>query len=680
MKDSKTWIYDIETISNCFTYTARNIDTNEVVQFVIWKHINQLDALCQHLYGCKYMVGFNNLSFDYPVLHHILERYWGTKTGEEVATNIYDKAQEVITQEFSEVRRSEVRIPQIDLFKIWHFDNKARMTSLKKLQMAMRYKNVQDMPFKHTDTIDNYEQVKAILEYNLNDVDSTLDFFHRSIPKLKLRKGIQELYDLDCINFSDSKIGEELTLKLYCDATRLSIPSVRRMRTTRDLFKFKECLPKYTKFETPEFNGLLEYFKTIEVTELKDSFKYTFDYKGFEFDFGTGGVHGCIKSGVYKSDDKYIICDIDVSRFYPSLAVANNLYPEHLGKRFTKVYKEGIVEPSFKAKKEGNLVMSAAYKLAGNVVYGKSNSQFSFLFDSLYTLKTTLFGQVSLAMLSEQLMTHVDNLTMLQANTDGISVIIPIKEKRNLYNLCKKWESVTGLSLEYVTYKQMIIRDVNSYIAEKPDGKIKYKGAFKTYEQMVADNEYHKAMSQMIVPHALSEFYIKGVPVEETINKSTNIFDFFKTYNAIGEFTAQLEYEDGTIVPAQKSNRYFISKNGGKFTKVKGDKVVSIEADKLVTLVNSYPDDFDFATCGIDLNYYIDECYKIIHKIDGTEERLEKEKRDLAERAKKIRQEMLYRQYCVDKIPTERQYLTYKHDWLVEKYGEPKELRNLINT
>src|SRR5690606_15628531 len=140
---------------------------------------------------------------------------------------------------------------------------------------------------------------------------------------------------------------------------------------------------------------------------------------------GTGGIHGCIKPGVYESTDDMIIVDSDVASLYPSLAIANNLYPEHLGEEFASIYENGIVKPRLEAKRTGDKVMADGFKLSANSVYGKSNSEYSWLCDPLYTLKTTLSGQLSLCMLSEMLMTRIPELTMLQINTDGLTVVIP---------------------------------------------------------------------------------------------------------------------------------------------------------------------------------------------------------------------------------------------------------------
>ena len=162
--------------------------------------------------------GFN---FDYPVIHYLIkERESLIKlSADEIAKKIYKKAQSVIIQEYSAVKENEVIIPQLDLFRIWHFDNKARMVSLKRLEINMRFENVMDMPFAHTEKIKTKEQVNEILDYNLNDVLATKAFYELTKDKIELRRGLLQKYGLQCLNYPDSKIGEQLMLKLYCQYT-----------------------------------------------------------------------------------------------------------------------------------------------------------------------------------------------------------------------------------------------------------------------------------------------------------------------------------------------------------------------------------------------------------------------------------------------------------------------------
>ncbi len=144
MINKKLWVYDIETLASCFTYTAINIDTLEIVQFVIHKARNDLTKLIEHLLDCKGQIGFNNLNFDYPVIHDMLlhTKYqncltesWYDLSTNDIINRIYKQAQWIIDSQNSEpkvytsIRDKDTKIPQLDLFKIWHFDNKARKHS-----------------------------------------------------------------------------------------------------------------------------------------------------------------------------------------------------------------------------------------------------------------------------------------------------------------------------------------------------------------------------------------------------------------------------------------------------------------------------------------------------------------------------------------------------------------------
>jgi hypothetical protein len=130
-----TVIYDIETLASLFTYTAIDKDTGELFQFVLHKDKFELKALINHLEECKGQVGFNNINFDYVIIHFILENYrdWLDADPQDVIDAIYEKAQEIIDAQDSDTFYKTIAIPtkewkiqQLDLFKLWHYNNKAR--------------------------------------------------------------------------------------------------------------------------------------------------------------------------------------------------------------------------------------------------------------------------------------------------------------------------------------------------------------------------------------------------------------------------------------------------------------------------------------------------------------------------------------------------------------------------
>src|SRR5882757_3257283 len=104
IKNRNSEVYDIETIAGIFTYSAINIDTEEIVKFVLHKDRFELNQLIQHFSKVKGQIGFNNLNFDYPIIHYILLNYkiWLSKldsnelTYQDIITLIYKEAQRII--------------------------------------------------------------------------------------------------------------------------------------------------------------------------------------------------------------------------------------------------------------------------------------------------------------------------------------------------------------------------------------------------------------------------------------------------------------------------------------------------------------------------------------------------------------------------------------------------------
>jgi hypothetical protein len=628
-----TVVYDVETLASCFTYTAINVTTDEVYQYVLHKDRFELLELVEHLNECKGQIGFNNVNFDYPIIHFILinwKQWLATyrHNEEEIISLIYNKAQEIINSQDTDdfykniyVPEKKWKIHQLDLFRMWHYNNKARKTSLKALEISMNYPNVMEMEISHTKEDITLDEVTHILEYNLNDVLATYEFYKRSKDKIDLRKELTKTYNIPCLNWSDSKIGEQLILKLYCDKTGLSQWDVRELRTYRPKIDFKDIIFDYIRFDSTEFNTLLNKLKNTSISKTKGGFAESVIYKEFKYDLGQGGIHGCIKPGIYESDEDYIILDADVASLYPNIAIKNNLYIRHLGKDFISIYDNDIVQKRLKAKKEGNKSIADALKLSANSCYGKSNDINSFLYDPLYTMATTINGQLLLLMLAEDLVNRIKDLTVLQINTDGITVKIPKSNysQNAYYNICKDWESKTNLELEYAEYSKMVIRDVNSYLAVYADNKVKYKGAFEI------DKDYHKDNSFRVIQIALSDYFVKGISVEETITNHRNIYDFCGrqkfTRDSYGE-THEVRYDKDNnpyhyIEKQQRNVRYYISNSKTTFVKqyYKNSSEL-INKGFNVTIFNTF-EEKDWNDYNLDYSYYIKECYKIIETIEN---------------------------------------------------------------
>ena len=184
-------IYDIETYPNVFTLAAEHADYPIKWYFEIspWRH-DGAEIYAWFIWMVSrnaQMVGFNNVGFDYPVIH-ILARM----NGNETAERLYAKAMQIIGSQdgnrFEHMVYPKDRIvPQIDLFKIHHFDNKSKSTSLKALEFNMRMDNVEDLPFP-VGTVLNQEQTRVLRHYNGHDTTATKKFYVHTLPMIEFRE------------------------------------------------------------------------------------------------------------------------------------------------------------------------------------------------------------------------------------------------------------------------------------------------------------------------------------------------------------------------------------------------------------------------------------------------------------------------------------------------------------
>ncbi len=648
----RVWIYDLETLS-VFTASFVDRDSDEIRKFVIDENVDERNQLFNFLNNeVSGLIGYNCLTFDSQILEYMY------KYPNCTVQDIREYATVTIQQEnrFADVLEWKLKIPHLDVFKINHFDNKNRATSLKWCEFGMDLPNIIDMPNKG----EGSNWTEQVLHYNLNDVIATKKLYVRTIPMIELRKQLMKLYDINCLNWSNSKIGSELLLKLYCQKTGKDPKEVRKLRTYRPKINVSDIIFDYISFKSKEFNQLLDKIRSIIILSTKKEKKeveLSATYKGFKFDYGKGGIHGSINNKIVESNDEYVIMDLDVSSLYPSIAVVNEMYPEHLGPEFYEVYKNEIVDKRLaeKHKKskglEYNNAIIEGFKEAANATYGKSNDVYSWMYDPKYTMTTTFNGQLMLTMLAEDLL-ELPDIFMIQVNTDGMTVLINRNLLDEYYSICRKWEEFTKLELEFVEYSKMIIVDVNNYIAVYKDTKKKpkFKGRFE-YENI----PLHKNKSHAIVPLALYKYYIEDIPVEDTILNHNSIYDFCGGVKGKKEVHFIERWNEGSIVKEsslQKVNRYIVSNSNKKLIKIldpilteegynKQDKLLKyrkenpqqldlfhfvedvsinkdreseIEAGYNTTVLNKIestnPKDYD-----LNYQYYINQCYKLINTI-----------------------------------------------------------------
>ena len=619
------YVMDYETLCSCFIAVFEGVKSEEPIIFTIHESKNEILELVtfleRNIAYDEWHVSFNGIGFDSQITEHILrnKEQLLEQSGDTIARFIYRKAQDVINRsnngEFQEYSPRDLSIRQLDVFKLNHWDNNAKRSSLKWIQYTMDWHNIIDMPIHHTTEV-TAEQIPEIIRYCINDVKSTKQIMFLCKDQIDLRRQLTDEYGIDLYSASEPRISKELFLLFLSEQTGIKKYELRKMRTNRLKITVRDIILPYIEFKTATFQNLLKKFQDVVIYpgETKGGFKYSVRYKGVQTDFGLGGVHGARSTKVYEANQEMIIMTSDVTSFYPNLAIRNKWAPAHLPKEeFCNLYEWFFEERKKIPKKDPK---NYVYKIILNSTYGLSNDENSFLYDPEFTMRITINGQLSLTMLYEMICEEIPNALPLMQNTDGLETMIPKQYEDKYMEICRRWEKLTNLQLEHDKYSKIILGDVNNYIAITEDGKSKCKGRFE-----FANLAMHKNKSFLVIPRAIHAYFVDGIKPEDYIKSVTNIFDFCGGVKIKGDWSFyehKVVSGEYLIEKVQHTIRYFISKTGSKVIKKNNtdNREIQIEAGKwLQTLMIDY-EDKPFSEYDINYDYYLDKINKEIRDLE----------------------------------------------------------------
>lgn len=612
------YVYDIECLTNYFLVCFLDAKTQERYQFEISDYRNDIQELLLFLKQPNLtFIGFNNLDYDSQLIEFIL-RYRNV-----TASEIYNHSQKVIESEFPEIPEYKLKIPQIDLYKLNHWNNPAKRSSLKWLQFSIDFYNIEDMPLPHYHHVLDSER-DSIASYCWNDVLSTFEIAKLSKEQILLRRDLSNSFKLNLLNSPEPTISKKIISDLLSKETGQAKRDIIKQKTFRHRIDLRECILPIVQFEDPIFQKVKEIFENTVLVGDKKTFKQQTNFKGIELHYGLGGIHGAVK-GLHSSDEDYIIKSADVTSFYPMLAINNGFKPAHLPTVFNKLYYWFFTE---RKKYPKSNPLNYVYKIILNSTYGLSSDINSFLYDPLMTMQITVNGQLLLSMLIEQC-SNIPNSQILMANTDGFEIKIPRKYQEQYDQICSKWCDLTNLQLEFVDYDRMIVRDVNNYIAIDTTGYIKCKGVFEFEDQKKKKiNILHKNKSALVVAIAVYNYYINNVSIEQTIKNHTNIFDFCIGIRAKADAVFEARgVQDGKVVKEKlsKTIRYIISTNGVSLYKIYKDgseETINVHPQRgrtwYQTILNKITDD-NISNYNINFTFYIQEARKLIDSIESSQ-------------------------------------------------------------
>lgn len=614
-------VYDIEIFPNCFSLTIKNTETKEFQFFELSNRKNNLVDLVPLFLDKRYIFcGYNNIHYDNPIVNFIIEYKETLKksTRLDIEYNLFQLSQTIIKGDLEKWKRWKYanNFETLDLLTML-FSQKLRV-GLKEMQVTMKYSNVQEYDGDFEAPIPE-EDIPKMIQYNINDVNSTEELLYRCENDIKLRLNIEEEYGIKALNKDGVNLGMEILKTKYLEKTHKTWNDIKDLRSPCDKIALNEIILPFIKFDNPILKDLLNEMKQQVVSPDRKGYNKHFLMDNLEYSVGVGGIHSVNKPSIFIAKEDEVISDVDVASLYPSLIIEYGFYPPHLGKEFLEVYK-GIKDERIEAKHNGNKLKNLTLKLSINGLSGNLQSEFSWCYSPKTVMRIRINGQLLLLMLAEKLISI--GCQIIQANTDGLFVLRKKKDEQKFKDVCKWWENLTRLELEedrFERFYQFAINDYLGVIEGYKDSKnpklLKKKGLF------IDNVTLGKGMQPMIIPKAINANLADNIPVEETIRNCKDINEFI-TYQKVDKKFA-VQYMNKFITHI---NRYYVSTNGGYLYKceVESNKIVKF-ANMLtasgVTLCNDITAIKEFPK-NINYKYYIKEANKILAKLKIQEQGL----------------------------------------------------------
>ena len=614
-------VYDIEIFPNCFSLTIKNTETKEFQFFELSNRKNNLVDLVPLFLDKRYIFcGYNNIHYDNPIVNFIIEYKETLKksTRLDIEYNLFQLSQTIIKGDLEKWKKWKYanNFETLDLLTML-FSQKLRV-GLKEMQVTMKYSNVQEYDGNFEAPIPE-EDIPKMIQYNINDVNSTEELLYICENDIKLRLNIEEEYGIKALNKDGVNLGMEILKTKYLEKTHKTWNDIKDLRSPCNKIALNEIILPFIKFDNPILKDLLNEMKQQVVSPDRKGYNKHFLMDNLEYSVGVGGIHSVNKPSIFIAKEDEVISDVDVASLYPSLIIEYGFYPPHLGKEFLEVYK-GIKDERIEAKHNGNKLKNLTLKLSINGLSGNLQSEFSWCYSPKTVMRIRINGQLLLLMLAEKLISI--GCQIIQANTDGLFVLRKKKDEQKFKDICKWWENLTRLELEedrFERFYQFAINDYLGVLEGYKDSKnpklLKKKGLF------IDSVTLGKGMQPMIIPKAINANLADNIPVEETIRNCKDINEFI-TYQKVDKKFA-VQYMNKFI---NHINRYYVSTNGGYLYKceVEDNKIVKF-ANMLtasgVTLCNDITAIKEFPK-NINYKYYIKEANKILAKLKIQEQGL----------------------------------------------------------
>lgn len=367
-------------------------------------------------------------------------------------------------------------------------------------------------------------ELEEVIKYCNHDVEQTMQVFVNQIEEFNSHMGLIKMFKLPLKYINKTK-AQLSAIILGADKVEHDDEFEYEIVDTIKIHKYRHILEWYKNPLNKDYKKKLD----VEVAGVPHTFAW-------------GGLHGARQNYIGEG----IFVNSDVGSFYPSLMLQYDFQSRNIS---DKSKYQNIYDTRMELKHEGKKKEQQPLKIVLNSTYGAMKDKYNNLYDPRQANNVCINGQLMLLDLIEKL---EDKWELIQSNTDGVMFKLNSEQDLEEYKcICDKWCKRTKMTLDHDIIKKVVQKDVNNYLIVMDNGKVKSKGAY-VKELNKLDNDLP------IVNKALKDYFVKGIPVETTINSCNDLIEFQKIVKVSGKYKYALH---GDKILKEKILRVFASRS-----------------------------------------------------------------------------------------------------------------------
>ena len=339
IRGKTVYVYDIEVFPNVFHCTAKNTESGKFHKFEISNRKSRLAELVDFfrvpninaplkfgdLYTTetqidsnKIFAGYNNLHYDNPIINYIIDYYdiLKNKPYLRICDSIFNLSRTITTSQADD----NIEAWKKWKYQVWYdsfdiltmlYSQKLRV-GLKEMQVTMQYPNVLEFNGDFNKFLEE-DRIEEMIEYNVNDVNSTEKLLNLCSEDIELRIAIEDEYKVRVLSQDGVNIGMKILTQKYLEKTSLSWWDIKDLRSPADVIDLNKVILPYIEYKDPILRNVLSDMKKQIVSPGRKGYENKFVFRGLKYSVGVGGIHSENKPEIIIPREDEMLIDIDVS-------------------------------------------------------------------------------------------------------------------------------------------------------------------------------------------------------------------------------------------------------------------------------------------------------------------------------------------------------------------------------